>query len=247
MENIIIIFINYYIDEFNSKNQLIYQRNLSDISEKNRLDAEYFLPKYEIIFKKIKENTKNNNWEIKTIGEISEPLRYGTSENLTYLNKGIPFLRITDIQDFRFEKDLVVFISKEIAKEVSYASVQEGDLIISRSGTLGLTIPITREFSNSIFGSYFIRIRPKIKINQKYLALYLNSFLGQIQIERISTGAIQTNLTIPAIESIEVVIPTLDFQEKISEFLDKSERLNKKAKQLLKQAKVKLEDSIEKR
>jgi len=78
--------------------------------------------------------------------------------------------------------------------------------LISRSGTLGLTILIGKDLSDSIFGSYFIRIRPKTKVNHEYLAFYLNSFFGRMQVEQISTGAIQTNLTIPAIENMLVLL-----------------------------------------
>jgi len=70
----------------------------------NRLDVEYYRPKYGKILSKIEEVVKDNLWELKRIREISEPLRYGTSEKLTYIDKGIPFLRITDVKNVDFER-----------------------------------------------------------------------------------------------------------------------------------------------
>jgi len=238
-----------FLSEVDMKNTIMptlsHQKAFSNIKKANRMDAEYFDPKYANAFERIMEVAEEKSWDLKTIGQISEPLRYGTSEKLTYLDKGIPFLRITDIRNFDFDPDSLCHISEEEAKKVAYAKVQEGDLLISRSGTLGLTIRIGKDLANSIFGSYFIRIRPKIEINREYLAFYLNSFLGKIQVEQISTGAVQTNLTIPAIKNMRVLKPKKEFQEKIASLLTESKYLKERAKSILKDAIVKIESEIE--
>ncbi len=232
------------VTDLDLTNELTYTANFSNVLQNNRIDAECYKPKYERLFKNIDTVAKNNLWELRKIGEISEPLRYGTSENLTYLTEGVPFLRITDIQGFSFEKSSLVYISEKDARKVAYAKVIEGDLIISRSGTLGLTVPMDNELSNSIYGSYFIRIRPKIKVDRNYLALYLNSIIGKLQVEQRSTGAIQTNLTIPVIENIQVLLPDPEFQGKISNLLKESKTLRETAHSLLEEAKKKVEQKI---
>ena len=233
-------------EQLPSQYSLTYTANLSSCIENNRIDPEFYRPEYEVVSKKIAEIAESNSWMIKTIKEISEPLKYGASEKLAYLDEGVPFLRITDVQDMDFDRELLCKISEEQAKKVKYAEVKEGDLVISRSGTLGLTIPISRELSGSIFGSYFIRIRPKIEINHTYLAFYLNSILGKVQVERNSTGTIQTNLTIPVIEKMKLLIPQKEFQERISALVDESKALRHEAKRMLKYAKVRVEEEIEK-
>jgi len=228
------------------KDELTYTTNIFHVITSGRFDAEYFQPKYQKFFQKLQKIAVKNSWEIKTIKEISEPLRYGTSENLTYLNEGIPFLRITDIENFDFDEDLLHYISKEEANKVRYAKVKDGDLLVSRSGTLGLTLSINKELENSIFGSYLIRIRPDIEINRDYLAFYLNSFPGKIQVEQISTGSIQTNLTIPSIENIKVLMVEPEFQEKIADLWKESKSLRKKGKCFFKESITKIEKEIEK-
>lgn len=229
-----------------SQFSLTYVTNLSDCIENKRIDSEFYRPEYKVIFNKITEIANKNSWEVKTIKDISEPLKYGTSEKLTYLNKGVPFLRITDVQDMDFDKELLWKISQAQASKIKYAEVKEGDLVISRSGTLGLSIPIRKNLENSIFGSYFIRIRPKMRVNRDYLALFLNSFFGQIQVKQMCTGAVQTNLTIPIIEKIKVLLPSSDFQERIAELLVESRQLREKSRNVLKKVKDKIETKIEK-
>jgi restriction endonuclease S subunit len=223
-----------------------YRESFSETQKVHRIDAEYFQPNYTKVTKKLKEIADKNGWKLETIFEISEPLRYGTSEKLEYMDVGRPFLRITDVQNLNFDSDSLCRISEQDAKKLDYALVKEGDLVISRSGTLGLTVVIGKELENSVFGSYFIRIRPKNEvIDSTYLAFYLNSILGRSQVERFSTGAIQTNLTIPAIENICVLIPNREVQEQISGLVKQSEFTKQKSKSLLKEAIGKVEKAIE--
>ena len=231
--------------ELDQTTKKTFMGSTAEVGIEKRLDAEFYQPKYKTILKKIKEVGEKNNCKILKIGELSDPLKYGTSEKLVYLDEGIPFLRITDIQNLDFELDAVCHIAQQDANKLSNAMVNEGDLVISRSGTLGLTVPISKEFGNSIFGSYFIRIRPKMEINPIYLAFYLNSILGRSQVEKFSTGTIQTNLTIPSIENIRVLIPKTHFQDKILNLLKASKSSRQKGKSLLKEAIATVEKKIE--
>ena len=45
----------------------------------------------------------------------------------------------------------------------------------------GLSVPIRKELENGIFGSYFIRVRPKVAINRDYLADALRIMLHTLK------------------------------------------------------------------
>ena len=61
---------------------------------------------------------------------MSSLFKYGTSEPFEYLDQGVPFLRIADLQKYRFgEKDLK-FISQEAAKQ-QQANVNTGDVLMT--------------------------------------------------------------------------------------------------------------------
>ncbi|MEH1924167.1 restriction endonuclease subunit S [Nostoc sp.] len=181
------------------------------------------------------------------LGYLSERLKYGTSSKLEYLDqdKDVPFLRIADLNRLKFEPTNIKYISQATAYIEKQSSVQTNDVLISRSGTLGLSIVVPEELDGAIFGSYFIRTRPNQKeLNPIYLSLYLNSLAGKLQFERSNTGAIQTNLTIPVIESIRVIVPPMEIQEKFAQLVLDSFHVENESKFLLEQAKHQVEQII---
>ena len=179
------------------------------------------------------------------ISDLSKSLKYGTSDKLDYQEHGIPFLRIADLDNKRFDPDSVLHISTEDASLQKNARVRTGDVLISRSGTLGLAVAITPEFNNAVFGSYFIRVRPNQEvINPEFLALYINSLAGALQIQRLNTGGIQTNLTIPAIESIYVIAGSIKWQNSILKYVESSISARKESKQLIEKAKRMVEEAV---
>jgi restriction endonuclease S subunit len=211
-----------------------------------RFDSEYFHPKYDAFFELMKKTAKDKGWAVETLISLSEPLKYGTSTELDYLESGVPFLRIADLSNKEFDAESLKYISPEAAFLEASATVHTHDVLISRSGSLGLTIAIPQELDGAVFGSYFIRTQPDIsRINPDYLALFVNSFAGQIQIERLTTGGVQTNLTIPAIESLRVVVPSLPEQEKLVAVVTEARQAKRRAKSLLERAKRAVEVAIE--
>ena len=157
----------------------------------------------------------------------------------------MPFLRIADLQKYRFSESDLKFISHDAAKKYP-ATVQTNDVLISRSGTLGLSIVIPEYLNNAIYGSYFILTRPNQNlINSQYLAFYLNSLAGKLQTEQANTGGIQTNLTIPVLESLLIMCPPLNIQQKLVDKVNQSYEAQDQSKQLLEIAKTGVEKAIE--
>lgn len=228
------------LDSWQPPEQLSYTRKASETFTAGRLDAEYFRPKYDELIDGMK-----TKMPLMAMREVSQPLKYGTSEPLTYSEEGFPFLRIADLQNKRFEIDSVMRIPLSQAKYISEV-VSTGDVLISRSGTLGVAVPITDEFNGAIYGSYFIRTKPDPEIiNPEYMALFINSLAGQLQVEQKNTGGVQMNLTIDAIENIQIPIGSLDWQQQIVNVVEMSLTARKEARSLLKRAKRAVEIAIE--
>jgi restriction endonuclease S subunit len=233
------------LDTLDLSTQKTYVANFSETVEGDRFDAEYFQPKYAQLLEILSAAGQKKGWTVEKLGHLSKKLKYGTSANLDYLDEGIPFLRIADLTKFRFDKNSLKYISVDAAKSEDHSSVMTDDVLVSRSGTLGLSIVVTEELNGAIFGSYFIRTRPNKKVlNPIYLSLYLNSLAGKMQFERSSTGAIQTNLTIPVIESTLIVAPSLDAQNVIAQEVLRSIQAEDESKALLEQAKQNIEEMI---
>ena len=187
-----------------------------------RFDAEYYRPKYDELYELLKISCLEKEWDLRKLNSLSSLFKYGSSEPFDYLEKGVPFLRIADLKKYRFSEKDLKFISQEAAKH-QQSTVKTGDVLISRSGTLGLAITIPDYLNNAVYGSYFILTRPKQEvILPTYLALYLNSLVGKLQTEQANTGGIQTNLTIPVLESLLIACPPLDIQQRLVDKVNQS-------------------------
>jgi len=223
-----------------------YEVNFSDAILSSRTDAEYFQPQYIRLSKALRKSALLNGREVYKIKELlrSSP-KYGSSKKLKYVEAGVPFLRIADLSNLKFDKDKLKYISTKEAYEERNAQVKTDDILISLSGTLGLTIRITSELDGSIFGSYFIRLQLNEEINPRYFSFYMNSLPGKMQVERYNTGGVQTNLTIPAIESFQVVLLKKKKEEQLLGLITQAEESLKESKELLEKAKQKVENLIE--
>ena len=222
---------------------LSYTAHASDVFAAGRMDAEFFQPRLKSLINKLEEAA--DNFRLVKLGDYSEPLKYGSSEKLEYTDKGTPFLRIADLNERRFDLLSVKFIDEKLAfPEAETAKL--GDILVSRSGTLGLAAPITEEFNDAIFGSYFIRVRPDNSVfNTEFLTLFTNSIAGAVQFEAVKTGGIQTNLTISAIENLVIPLGTLEWQATFVTLVSEGLGARDRARQILTVAKRAVEIAVE--
>lgn len=230
------------IDESDLKFNKTFSTKFSEIE--NRLDPEYYQPR----FNEIKKVLDRSGYKLVKLGDISSAIRYGTSDKVIYKEKGVPFLRVTDVDEFfTIEPEKGKFISKIEAEKLKKYAVKGGEIIISRTGTLGSAIYINSRLDGSIFGSYFIKVSPESKeLLPEFIAFYLNSLLGKLQTEKRASGGIQTNLTVEMIKSYTILVLPQRIQKKICNLYSEALQNRKKSKQLLEEAKQKVEDLLEK-
>ncbi len=86
----------------------------------------------------------------------------------------------------------------------------------------------------------------KSEIESEYLALCLNSIIGQMQAERDAGGSVIAHWKPEQIKNILIPILPKTTQQKIAELVQKSHESRKKAKELSEEAKRKVEEMIEK-
>lgn len=211
---------------------------------KDRFDAEYYKPGFLELGRLISKS------KIKFIrlGDIASRIRYGTSEKVAYQEKGISFLRVTDIDDFfTIEPENGKFISRQQAEKLKNFSVSKGELLVSRTGTLGSVVYITERLEGSIFGSYFIKVTiQKNTLSPIFVSVFLNSPWGKLQTERAASGGIQTNITIEMIQNL--LIPELrkNDQERIAQIYIEAVKTRRKAKELVDKSQEEVEKIIKK-
>jgi type I restriction-modification system DNA methylase subunit len=97
--------------------------------------------------------------------------------------------------------------SKSQAATIAAIRVRRGDIVITRSGTIGRIAIVTTMFDGAIVSDDLIRVRVPDERLRLFLWGYLESKLAQDQIMRNEYGAIQQHLEPEHVRSILVPIP----------------------------------------
>ncbi|WP_434565057.1 restriction endonuclease subunit S [Thermoanaerobacterium thermosaccharolyticum] len=163
-----------------------------------------------------------------------------------YTMVGIPFIRGNNLTDNEINIDDIVYLNKKLKDEVKDHHVNTGDILITRSGTVGISAVVDEKCDGFSFGSFMIKLRIDMRIwNPYYIAAFLNSFWGKWQIERLQNGAVQQNINLQEIGRIIIPIISKENQDKIEELIKNYVNKKRLSKQLIQEAKQEVEDLIE--
>lgn len=185
---------------------------LSSIQEQDRLEVKWHYPYYDKVIKIL------SSFKSKKLGKYRHKLKYGASIDANYVSD-IPFLRIENLRRNYIDLSDLQYIPSGVYKnEVARLYLQEGDILIERSGTyVGLCSYVPEGMESYVHGSYMIRLRlDDEEILPRYLSVYLNSILGRIQFDRLKTGSLQFNINIQQIRDVVIIEPDIDVQEDVA-------------------------------
>lgn len=166
------------------------------------------------------------HWKVMKLRHLTRQIVDGAHFTPTYVDEGVPFLRVTDIHksciDWRDVKRIPVEEHIDLTKR---CKPQRGDVLLSKNGTIGVPFVVNFDEDFSIFVSLcLIKLSPKL--NPNFLAYFImsNSFK-----EQISHGIKQstvTNLHLDKIAQFDIVVPPVDEQVSIcSQLKDELEEI----------------------
>jgi len=165
-------------------------------------------------------------WEMKKLGNEFKSIRYGTGSPPQYSENGIPFIRATNVKGGRIERKGMVFLTEKEAQKISKCFVNEGDLIIVRSGAnTGDCAYISGEYANCLAGYDLIVEMDKIK--SCFYNFFLNSIWGKAIIKKLSRRAGQPHLNSEQVSNIECIAPNYSQLEIFKLEIENIENLRK--------------------
>lgn len=214
-------------------------RRYTDILSAERMDAEYFQPKYDKLISTILKYDP----KAKTLDDVAIYLFTGEyADKYMLFDKGLcHYVRGTDIYDGIVEIDL--FHSVDPQKHSKF--VCEGDIVTGRVGTIGNFGVISKELDNSVCSDNVLCFHlPNDYIPNVY-ALYFNSSIINELTNRMSRGSVQQRMNQETLR--ELIIPYIkyDTQIELNEIILCSFELMNKSKRLLECAKKAVEMAIE--
>ena len=163
-----------------------------------------------------------------------------------YLDQGVPVLRTKDMKELTIILDDPIFISQEKHNELKGSKTYPGDIIISKTGQIGVVAVVPKTLNEANLNQALCNIRVKEGIIDNYfLAVFLNSKYGQYQFIRQGEGkAVQNGLTKDEILDLQIPVISPEIQKYIGDKVRKAEELREEAKRLKKEAEEILLSSI---
>lgn len=177
------------------------------------------------------------HWTVVSIKRIAT-IRYGIGEPPKYQPDGIPLIRATNIHAGYIYEENMVFVNPEDIPEKRIVWLKSGDIIVVRSGAYtGDSAIIPEGFGESIAGFDMVLCCREEIAPQFMQYTLLSKYLKDEQIDLEKTRAAQPHLNAEELGACIVLLPMINEQEGIVDFLDSETRkidiLNSEARKVI--------------
>lgn len=150
-----------------------------------------------------------------------------------YVNDGIPVWVMDNINDVEFRSEGSLYITSEKYKELKSYSVINGDIIISRAGTVGKMAVVENIIGSSIISTNLIRLRLNAKLVLPNYFVFLMKYAGD-KLGRLKKGkdGSFTHMNTGILKSLNIPLPSIEIQSKFEKIL---QSINSQKQQILSQ------------
>ena len=141
--------------------------------------------------------------------------------NLITTPNSHPYIRVRDLnnQSTLELNDDFEYVDDETQKSISRYIVEAGDIVLSIVGTIGLVAIIGESLHKANLTENCVKLTQLDGVDRDYLYYFLKSGLGQAEIAKGTVGAVQAKLPIKNIQNIDVILPDIETQKRISSIL----------------------------
>lgn len=209
----------------------------------DRIDCEY---NYDYFFELEKKLSKNGVLVQKFGALIAKKMSEPQTDSADFTDVGIPVLRITDIHENYLDFKNCAKISEKVYDKLKEFQLIPKDIIFGLSGTIGRAIVVPNKIpEKAITNRRIAKVTLKQAELAYYIAMFLNSEYGKMQLIRETTGGVQKNLRLEDITRVHIPIPDKKIIDKISNYIENSMMCLNRSRLLIQEAKEDIEDLIE--
>ena len=152
------------------------------------------------------------HWKVAKLKFYTNQIVDGAHFTPTYTDKGIPFLRVTDIHNDSIDMNSIKYIPRhEHEALIKRCNPQKGDLLLSKNGTIGIPKVIDWEWEFSIFVSLCL-IKFKETLTSHYAEYFFKSHEIKEQISGLVKQSTVINLHLDKIQNFWFAIPPVSEQ-----------------------------------
>ena len=154
-------------------------------------------------------------WEWTRVSDVVEKVTVGFvgSMKAEYREDGVPFLRSQNVRVNRYEPIGLTFISEEFHRSISKSMLRPGDVVVTRSGNVGVTCVIPESLPEANCSDLVVVKRP-LALVPAFLSYFINSIAAG-QIEAKTVGIALTHFNTKSVAQMTVALPPFVEQQRI--------------------------------
>ncbi|MBM7649046.1 restriction endonuclease S subunit [Bacillus ectoiniformans] len=163
-----------------------------------RLDPHY----YEVKEKLNMEIEKVNSVEL---SELCEGISDGTRNAKDFSNEGIPYIKISNIDNKEIQLTNVFYLANYLGVE-SKAIIKKDDILISKVAAIPKVAIVDEDVEGAIISPDLLRLRPKNLKAKDIIINFLNTELGQLSLKLAVTPSVIPKISIKEIGKLLIPV-----------------------------------------
>lgn len=176
--------------------------------------------------------------------DVCSKITDGTHKTPVYLSEGIPFVSAKNIKDGKLVFDDIKYISEQECAEIQKrCQITAGDILLTKSGSLGMPALVDVDFPFGVFESLAVLKYDRERLNGAYLHSQINSDDFQHRLLSGVKGIAVKHLHLNVIGATEIILPPMELQNQFADFValtDKSKHAVQQSLDTLQTLKAKL-------
>ncbi len=187
-----------------------------------RLDPLYYTSE----FHNLKEILHRSRYKLEKLDNLLVELyRYPTFYNIKYKKRGVPVIKVKNINEEGILKPLSTeeydFIDGNISNDFPRTILKKNDLVMAvRGATIGKIAIVPQELAGANINPNLIRISLNAeKINPYYFWAYFNSEIGKRLFWQQVANTAKHTITVPQIRALNIPVPPPEIQSHIVEIM----------------------------
>jgi len=181
----------------------------------------------------IEETPKH--WKVIRLKDLGQ-LQNGISKPASYFGAGFPFVSYGNVYNNTIRLQLIDGLANSSKEDQKLYSVKSGDVFFTRTSEtvdeIGISATCLDTIPKATFSGFTIRLRPSNKlINKLFSSFYFNAHFNRLLLSKQISLVTRASLSQGTLYNLKVLIPTIEEQALIANYLSlKTKAIDKKIK-----------------
>lgn len=205
----------------------------SELENLQTIGSEYYSP----LYVQTQATLRSSNLPRDTLFSLCSLITDGDHGIADYQDEGIQFVLSENVKEGWIDTAQLRHISTRHHSTLKRSSLKPGDVLVTKTGAYfgkSAVVDISLGEANTI--AHVGILRPKKKINPRYLSTFLNCKYGQSQLRRRGIKATRPEIKLVEFRDIEVPLPSPLFQSRVDSVIVRSQEARSAVKAVVRRA-----------